>query len=155
MPETFQPRRGKENMQVILVEVSYTGLSNTQGRAQLKRKKYEDTLALLVEQGWVPVLITVILGTLGEITVDAGEALSENLGVRGPSLTNLLTALHKIALRYMNELIGMEKTLTDDIGGEHDQIRQSKQTLQTYKDNNKRGRAQITMLGTAKKKRKK
>ena len=39
--------------------------------------------------------VTVILGTLGEITVDTGEALSENLGVRaGQSLTNLLTALH-------------------------------------------------------------
>eukprot|EP00976_Prorocentrum_cordatum_P088147 1187195-Prorocentrum_minimum.AAC.1 len=80
IPETFQFRRGKER------------LSNIQGRAQPKRKKYENTLALLVEQGWAPVLI---FGTLGEITVDTGEALSENTGVRGLSLAKLLTLVHK------------------------------------------------------------
>eukprot|EP00959_Pyramimonas_sp_CCMP1952_P353991 7416435-Pyramimonas_sp.AAC.1 len=43
--------------------------------------------------GATPILITVkILGTLGEITVDMGEALSEILGVRGLSLTKLLYA---------------------------------------------------------------
>ena len=44
------------------------------------------------------ILITIILGTLGEITVDTGVALAEELGVRGLSLEKLLTALHKIAL---------------------------------------------------------
>eukprot|EP00959_Pyramimonas_sp_CCMP1952_P444890 9315803-Pyramimonas_sp.AAC.1 len=28
VPETFRPRRGEENMQVVLVEVSYTGGAN-------------------------------------------------------------------------------------------------------------------------------
>eukprot|EP00976_Prorocentrum_cordatum_P057480 1158829-Prorocentrum_minimum.AAC.1 len=51
-PPKFQPRRGKENMQVVLVEMSDTGLANIQTRAHIKRKKYEDTLALmLAEQG--------------------------------------------------------------------------------------------------------
>eukprot|EP00959_Pyramimonas_sp_CCMP1952_P102307 2140212-Pyramimonas_sp.AAC.1 len=59
-----------------------SGLANIQGRAQLKRRKYEDTLALFAEQGWEPILITIILGTLGEITVDTGTLLSEHLGVR-------------------------------------------------------------------------
>ena len=60
-------------MQVTLFQVSYTGLlTNIRGRAQLKRKKYEDTLALLAEQGWEPILtillITIILiGTLGSL----------------------------------------------------------------------------------------
>ena len=68
----------------------------------------------------------------------------------------MLTALHGIALRYMNELIHMERKLMDDIGGELDpQSRQSGQTLQTCIDNNKRGRVQIARVGTVKKKRKK
>eukprot|EP00976_Prorocentrum_cordatum_P094891 1189966-Prorocentrum_minimum.AAC.1 len=68
---------------VILVDVSCTGLNNIWGRAQLKRRNMRTRCkALLVEQGREPVLITVILGTLGEITMDVGKALSENLGVR-------------------------------------------------------------------------
>eukprot|EP00959_Pyramimonas_sp_CCMP1952_P205960 4306820-Pyramimonas_sp.AAC.1 len=62
-------------------------------------EKYEDTLALLAEQGWQPILITMILGTLGEITIDIEETLSENLGVRGQSLMKLLVALHGKALK--------------------------------------------------------
>ena len=105
-------------MKVVLVEVSYTNLTNMNNRAQEKRRKYEETLTLLEAQGWEPAeLITVIvLGTLGEITIGTRKALQEHLGVRKESLEKLLADLHGVALKYMDECIGMERTLHGDAG---------------------------------------
>eukprot|EP00959_Pyramimonas_sp_CCMP1952_P438338 9176807-Pyramimonas_sp.AAC.2 len=66
-----------------------------------------------------------ILGTLGELTVDIGETSSENLGLRGQSLMKLLAALHGIALKYMNELIDTELRLNNSADEELEQRWQS------------------------------
>ena len=148
IPITFQPRRGGESMKVVLVEVSYTNLTNMNNRAQEKRRKYEETLTLLEAQGWEPELITVILGTLGEITIGTRKALQEHLGVRKESLEKLLADLHGVALKHMDQCIGMERTLHGDAG-------MPEGMEGTHKRAYKRGRRQgITRTGTMKKRQK-
>eukprot|EP00959_Pyramimonas_sp_CCMP1952_P113732 2377451-Pyramimonas_sp.AAC.1 len=97
----------------LLVErrTSYGELPGRKGRRSRTpntRKNYEverrraEILALLEAQGWERILVTIVLGTLGEITVETGTDLSEHLGVRRESLNKLLTVLHGVALKYMH-----------------------------------------------------
>ena len=88
------------------------------------------------------------IGTLGEITIGTRKALQEHLGVRKESLEKLLADLHGVALRYMDECIGMERTLHGDAG-------MPEGTGGTHKRAYKRGRRQgITRTGTMKKRQK-
>ena len=89
-------RRG-ENTTVHLIEISYTQLTNIRTRAHEKQRKYTPTLEELESHGWKPVLHTIILGTLGEITTDTSTTLQQ-LGVTGRHLKVLLEDLHKIAI---------------------------------------------------------
>eukprot|EP00976_Prorocentrum_cordatum_P099438 1191840-Prorocentrum_minimum.AAC.1 len=66
-----------------------------EAREAEKEKKYEDTLEGPRKDGWEPVLYTLVLGTLGEISSTAVATLGE-MGVRGPELDKLLDDLHRL-----------------------------------------------------------
>eukprot|EP00959_Pyramimonas_sp_CCMP1952_P119254 2493140-Pyramimonas_sp.AAC.1 len=58
-------------------------------RTEYKRRKYEDTLKGLREDGWEPELHTLVLGTLGEIPSTAVQVIRGNGRMRAVSYTHL------------------------------------------------------------------
>eukprot|EP00959_Pyramimonas_sp_CCMP1952_P129868 2715999-Pyramimonas_sp.AAC.1 len=74
LPTVFVPLSplGKgDDKRILILEISYTALGLMNARTEDKRRKYEDTLKGLREDGWEPELYTLVLGTLGEIPSSA------------------------------------------------------------------------------------
>ena len=65
----------------LILEISYTALGLMNARTEDKKRKYEDTLKGLREDGWEPELYTLVLGTLGEIPSTAVQVLEDEMGV--------------------------------------------------------------------------
>ena len=66
-------------------------------------------------EGWEPELLTLVLGTLGEVPTNATELLTK-VGVKGEGLTRLLNDLHNIAIKRMSECIETDNTYNERIG---------------------------------------
>ena len=90
LPEAFVPLGKGDDKRILILEISYTALGLMNARTEDKRRKYEDTLKGLREDGWEPELYTLVLGTLGEIPSTAVQVL-EDMGVRGAELDRLTT----------------------------------------------------------------
>ena len=115
LPPQYVPMREREDRRLYLLEVSYTALGGMERREKEKRDKYEETLGGLRMEGWEPELLTLILGTLGEVPTDATELLAK-VGVKGESLIRLLNDLHNIAIKRMSECIETDSTYNEQIG---------------------------------------
>ena len=85
-------------------------------RTEDKRRKYEDTLKGLREDGWEPELYTLVLGTLGEIPSTAVQVLEE-MGVRGTKLDKLIEDIHMIAVDKADECIQEEISRHEELSG--------------------------------------
>eukprot|EP00976_Prorocentrum_cordatum_P100284 1192169-Prorocentrum_minimum.AAC.2 len=56
LPEVFVPLGKGDDKRILILEISYTALGLMNARTEDKRKKYEDTLKGLREDGWEPEL---------------------------------------------------------------------------------------------------
>eukprot|EP00959_Pyramimonas_sp_CCMP1952_P005226 109916-Pyramimonas_sp.AAC.1 len=107
LPEMFVPLDKSDDRFILILEVSYTALGLMSVREDDKKKKYEDTMEKLREDGWEPELFTLVLGTLGEIPFEAASVL-ESLGVRGKELDSLIDDIHLTAIHKADECIQKE-----------------------------------------------
>ena len=99
-----------------ILEISYAALGLINARVEDKRRKYEDTLNGLRNDGWEPELYTLVLGTLGEIPSNAVQILEE-MGVRGTELDRLIEDIHMIAVNKADECIQGEISRHEEISG--------------------------------------
>ena len=116
LPEAFVPLGKGDDKRILILEISYTALGLMNARAEDKRRKYEDTLKGLRDDGWEPELYTLVLGTLGEIPSSAVQVLEE-MGVRGTELDKLIEDIHMIAVNMADECIQGEISRHEEISG--------------------------------------
>ena len=95
---------------VLIVEVSYTQLSGMRKREQDKRSKYQVLLQELEDNGWLPKLCVIILGTLGEIPASVHAEVMQ-LGVGKSEIVRMKQKLHDNAIQWMDKLIDRENEL--------------------------------------------
>ena len=109
-PAHFVPFEEHEDRRVYLIEISYTGLANMAKRKAEKEAKYKGVMEELRRAGWCPELVVIVLGTLGEVTVETAEAM-DRLGVRGAErLEGMLRDLNRSAVEWMDRCIDAEAT---------------------------------------------
>eukprot|EP00959_Pyramimonas_sp_CCMP1952_P087207 1824443-Pyramimonas_sp.AAC.1 len=116
LPAVFVPLRKGDDRRILILEISYTALGLMGARTEDKRKKYEDTLKGLREDGWEPELYTLVLGTLGEIPSTAVQVFEE-MGVRGIELDKLIEDIHMIAVGKAGECIQEEISRHEELSG--------------------------------------
>ena len=78
LPEAFVPLGKGDDKRILILAISYIHCFGTyeNARAEDKRRKYEDTLEGLRDDGWEPELYTLVLRTLGEIPSSAIQVLA-------------------------------------------------------------------------------
>ena len=153
LPEAFVPLGKGDDKRILILEISYTALGLMNARVEDKRRKYEDTLNGLRNDGWEPELYILVLGTLGEIPSNAVQILEE-LGVRGPELDRLIEDIHMIAVNKADECIQREILRHEEISGirpsksrvvrQHLKRPNNEKTREKCKTNNKRKAAKVT-----------
>ena len=100
----------ESHRKVFIVEVSYTQLSGMRKREQEKHSKYQVLLQELEDNGWLPKLCVIVLGTLGEITTSVHEEVMQ-LGVGKSEIVRMKQKLHDNAIQWMDKLIDRENEL--------------------------------------------
>ena len=116
LPEVVVPLGKGDDKRILILEISYTALGLMNARTEDKRRKYEDTLKGLREDGWEPELYTLVLGTLGEIPSTAVQVLEE-MGVRGIELDRLIEDIHMIAVGKADECVQEEISSHEELSG--------------------------------------
>ena len=99
----------ESHRKVLIVEVSYTNLSGMRKREQ-ENSKYQILLQELEDNGWLPKLCVIVLGTLGEIPTSVHAEVMQ-LGVGKSEIVRMKQKLHDNAIQWMDKLIDRENEL--------------------------------------------